>query len=231
MTKRLRGVWIAIACLGSASAAWAGDADLPSSLGEWGHEASKKQDDEKEWRETFSFIRKAPQPGEGNHTRPLLDWDHMEAGLWGGFVSFSGDFESKRSFEPAGSLSLRLPLPAIPFLDRWGVFTQFTVSHIEREIPFYYDHPKDLWWLVAGGADFLLLKNDLMVIRLQGGMTWVQYRDIDGLEDGPGIFGGAYLGFHWVRGDYRFTFGYQPQLAFDGSDMILLNQLGFQFDF
>ncbi len=233
MTERQIAIPLVVLCLfASASTVLAGEeAELPRSLGEWGPETAKKQDDEREWRENFTFIRKAPRPGEGKHTRPLFDWDHMEGGLWFGFVSFSGDFKSEAAAEVCASVSLRLPMPAIPFLDRWGVFGQWTISEIDRDLPAYYDHQQDQFWLLSGGLDFLLIKNDLLLIRVQGGATWAEFGDIDGIISGPGIFVGAYLGFHWVRGDYRFTFGYQPQVAYDGGDMMIFNQIGFQFDF
>jgi hypothetical protein len=230
---RIRATGVALVIAAAASpAAWASGPEdtLPRSLNEWGGEVPRKQDDEREWRESFTFIRKAPQPGDGKHGRPLFDLDHMEGGIWGGVVHFSSAFESEAP-EVCGTLSLRLPMPLIPLQDRWGVFVQWTYSEIDRDLPYYYDHQYDQWWMLGGGADFLLLRNNLLLIRFQAGACWAQFGDIDGLESGPGILAGGYLGFHWVRGDYRFTFGYQPQFAFDGDDYMIFNQVGFQFDF
>jgi len=206
----------------------AGDApsaelSLPTSLGDWAVAA-----DEIDLAEaSIISLSEFPQ-GRLAQKPPFIDFSKWEIGGFIGLVDYSGDF--KADADLAFGVNTRLPIPGLPLGD-WGVWGQFFLAHIKRDIPFYYPHKSGEWYGVAVGGDYTFLTTDLLFLRAQAGLMYAQWNRIHALDNGTGVLVGAEFGFFWIKHYSKASLTLNPQLNFDSKNWIGLITFGFSYDF
>jgi hypothetical protein len=133
---------------------------------------------------------------------PILDLDRLEANPRVGFLAFSEDFEAKPSV--AFSLLLRAPMPGLtpgwdPEYDHLGVFFEFLVSSLERDVDPPVPHDSGLLLFYTLGIDWTVYQAPSWRVLVLGGLQYGTYSDITDSEDGFAGLAGASL--HVRAGD------------------------------
>lgn len=152
----------------------------------------------------------------------------LEASVFAGGVVFEGDFESD-PFASGGAM-LRLPTPWL-FSSRLGLFAEFLVSKMERDLEPPRENMDGVFYGAAFGADFALYRSTTWYLLAQAGTIYLTYGDITGVDDGWGGVGGLVLGLHWIKRDPRYAITINPQWAFDGDDWLLFLHAGLSMRF
>jgi hypothetical protein len=197
------------------------DSPLPLRVGSW---ADRR--DENELREAHSISLELFPQGRMSSRPPFIDFSKFEMGVFVGGVKYSADFEAGINY--VLGLSARVPVPG---LGRFGLWAEAFISYIERDLPFYYNDKAGSWFGIAAGADYTLVKGELGFIRLQAGVMYAYWNDINSLENGMGIIIGVQFGFYWIKNYDKSSVTITPQFHFDGGDHMIFLPLGISVDF
>ncbi len=188
-----------------------------------------KLQDEAELKRMYDERRYSlDRPREKSSDRPFIDWERVEPGAFGGFAYYSTSFKSGPS--AVVGVSVRVPIPGIP-TGRVAAFAEGFVSHINRDLPFYYNDQAGRWYGAAVGGDYTFYDGNISYLRVRGGVLYADYPNIVNLHSGVGVLVGAELGFYWVRHTDRFRFTITPEWAMTGTDGMLLMTAGLSFYF
>jgi len=159
---------------------------------------------------------------------PFIDFSKWEVGAFLGLVDYSSAFKAK--VDLSFGIDTRIPVPGIP-LGEWGVWGEFFVGHITRDIPFYYPKRQGDWYGIAVGGDYTFLRTDLVFLRAQGGIMYAQWNNIHALDNGAGVLVGAEFGWYWIKHYSRASLTLNPQLNFDSKNWVGLIDFGFSYEF
>jgi hypothetical protein len=198
---------------------------LPASLNEW-----KDAAEEVDLGEVpIVSLSQFPQ-GRLTQKPSFIDYSHWEIGAFLSAVEYSGSFKSLHKPEGAIGISTRVPVPGIPLGD-WGGWGEIFVSHISRNIPIFYPKRSGDWYGGALGADYGLIKTDLIFLRAEAGLMYAEWNHINALKNGAGVIVGADFGWYWIKNYNRASLSITPQLNFDSKNWIGLINFGFSYDF
>jgi hypothetical protein len=175
---------------------------------------------------TMMSLAVEPQGRQSQQT-PFIDFSHFEMGGYAGVVAFSSDFDANPTW--VAGLTARVPVPGIP--GNWGIFVQGFVSHITRDLPFYYQHRAGTWVGGEVGADYTFLKDDVWYLRAQAGALYAWWNNVNALDNGLGILVGVQVGFYWIKHNQSSVVTITPQFTYDGSNWIGFFTVGFSYDF
>jgi hypothetical protein len=195
------------------------DAPLPTRM---------KLQDEAELKQGYSERRYSfDTPRQSSSERPFVDWERIEPGAFLGFVVYSSGFRA----DPSGVLgvSLRLPIPGLP--GRWAAFAEGFVSHVNRDLAFFYSDQAGNWYGATVGGDYTLYEGSFAYFRARGGILYANFNGVRELDNGLGFLLGAELGFFWVKHTDRFRLTITPEYSFSGSDSLMLMTAGLSFYF
>jgi hypothetical protein len=169
----------------------------------------------------------------GQKEVPWLDFGWVDLQTRLGLAVFSDDYHIDPS--PFFSLHAHVPLPWLsPGSNEegeyFGLFSQFAfVPKAERTLDPEPDQPTGSIFFWAIGADFTILRNQSLLLMLEGGWQYASYGGITNLNDGfnsmAGVTGGVYLG-----GKMTLTFGGDWIFAHAG-DHVILGYLGLLIEF
>ena len=197
------------------------DRPLPLTLAAWEGER-----DELNLHEAHAISLELFPQGRLAAKPPFIDWSKWELGGFVGAVSFSSDFEADVDF--LAGVNSRVPVPG---LGAFGIYAQVVFSHIERDLPFFYDNPDGTWFGIGVGVDYTLWRGSLGYIRPQVGIFYAHWGDINSLDSGIGITVGVQFGLFWIKNNDQTSFTFMPQFQFDGGDHMIFIPLGFSIDF
>lgn len=188
-----------------------------------------KLEDEIELRDAhlITITEFMPQ-GRLSQKPPFFDFSKLELGGFAGIVAYSSDFDADPA--PVAGIKARLPVPGIP-LGEWGLWAEFLVSHIDRDLPFYYQNRGDIWFGFGAGADFTFVRERLWFLRAQVGILYANWNNVQALDNGIGILVGAQVGWYWIKGNDKAVLDFGPQLSYDGKNWIGFLSIGFSVDF
>ncbi|HVE39136.1 MAG TPA: hypothetical protein VNM14_04560 [Planctomycetota bacterium] len=167
-----------------------------------------------------------PQGRQSQQT-PFIDFSHFEMGGYAGIAAFSSDFEADPTW--VVGVSARVPVPGIP--GNWGIFAQGFISHITRDLPFYYDHRAGSWLGGEVGADYTFVRDDVWYLRAQAGMLYAWWNNVNALDNGIGFLLGVQVGFYWIKHNPNAVVTINPQFSYDGSNWLGFFTVGFSYDF
>ena len=197
--------------------------DLPGSLNAWKDAAEEIDLSEAPLISLAEF----PQ-GRLAQKDPFIDFSKWEIGGFIGLVDYSAAFKANADF--VFGVTTRIPIPGIP-LGEWGVWGEFFLGHITRDIPFYYPKSKGEWYGIAVGGDYTFLTTNILFLRAQGGIMYAQWNNIHALDNGAGVLVGAEFGFYWIKHYSKASLTINPQLNFDSKSWVGLINFGFSYDF
>lgn len=175
-----------------------------------------------------------PAPPEAQEAAgtPFLDFDRLEATPRLGLVFFSDDFEADPEF--AAGVQLRAPLPWLSRdvfgleSDDFGLFVDFTVSSIERDIDILED-PDGTLFFASLGFDFTFARDDTWLGQAQLGIQFGDFGGVTDLDDGVALLVGAVGGVQFSEGLWATV---TPQVGFgDSGDRVYFLQFGVQILF
>ena len=169
----------------------------------------------------------AERQGRQSQQTPFIDFSHFEMGGFAGIVAFSSDFEADPTW--VAGITARVPVPGIP--GNWGIFAEAFISHITRDLPFYYQHRAGSWFGVEIGADYTFVRDDVWYLRAQAGMLYANWNNVNALDNGIGILLGAQIGFYWIKHNPNAVVTITPQFSYDGSNWLGFFTVGFSYDF
>jgi hypothetical protein len=162
----------------------------------------------------------------------LIDLRRLELSLLGGALVFGDEFESDP--QALGLLTLRAPLPwfstSVLGFDRdiLGAFVQGGVGSIDRDLPPAPVTADDTLLFAAVGADISLVPEESWLLRLQGGVGYVDFGDVDGVKAGTGVLLGLQAGFALLDGVWITA---QPQALLASDDHLFLLSAGLTIRF
>jgi hypothetical protein len=212
-----------LATLAGAEAPELPDAPLPTRM--------DLQDEDSLWRahqedrdrgDRFALRRERPAPA-----KPILDFNRIEPGAFAGFVAYSGSFKTNPSLMVG--VSARVPAPIIP--GNWGAFGEIFVSHLNRDLEFFYDNQAGVWYGGAVGGDYTFVEGPIFSMRARAGILYANFNRIRGLDNGVGGLLGLQLSWNWVKHSDRMFVTISPDFSFDGTDFIIMANLGLSFNF
>ncbi|HEX7902094.1 MAG TPA: hypothetical protein VF950_30320 [Planctomycetota bacterium] len=173
-----------------------------------------------------------PIPAKPEPCGALIDLRRLEVDLLAGAMVYSGDFESDP--QALGLVYLRAPLP---WLSRYvlgfecdvlGAFAQAGAGSIDRDLEPLPDQPDGTVGLAAVGMEASLVPEDAWRLRIQGGLDYVHFGDVDGVDSGAGLLLGINAG---AALSDRVWISLLPQAHFGGEDAIFTLSAGLSIRF
>lgn len=161
----------------------------------------------------------------------FIDFEWLELHPRVGIAVFGGDFEIDPS--PHISLLARAPMPWLspdsnPGGDYFGVFAEVSVlPSIERNLNPAPDNNSGTAFLINFGFDYTFLRNQSLLLMVQGGVQYGYWGGIADLDDGLAGLAGLDTGIH-IGSGLTITAGGQAVFA---DDMIFLGSLGLLIEF
>jgi len=200
---------------------------LPTELGAWTNLAADvpPEEDLLSWRS----LSLEPEPqGRLNTAPPFIDFKNLELGGFAGVVSYSSAFKARADY--VLGVSSRVPAPGIPLGD-WGIWAELYLSHIKRDLPFFYPDKVGNWFGLDAGLDYTFHKDSIFFVRGQAGVVYAYWNRIQSIDNGIGGMLGAEVGFFWIRGIDKAVLTINPQFNFDGKNYFIFIPVGFSVRF
>lgn len=197
------------------------DAPLPTRLADF-------TEDEFDLRDASMITLTSYPQGRLSKSNPFIDFSHLELGGYTGMVAYSTKFEADPDW--IFGISGRVPIPGLP-LGGFGAWGELWVSHITRDIPFYYPHSKGTWYGGAVGGDFDLIHSEYVYFRPRVGVMYAFWNDTYALQNGSGLLAGLQFGILWIKHTPSAALVLTPEVMFDGKSWIGFLNFGFSVDF
>jgi hypothetical protein len=184
---------------------------------------AKQEEGQKEHPET-------PLEPPGHRNPPAFDFEWMEVQPRVGVAIFSKNYHISPS--PAFGASAHVPLTFLspssnPDGEYFGVFAQFDVSIVKRNITPTLDKPQGPIFLATLGADYTIFRNETWLVAVEGGMQYGFFGGITDLENGFAPIAGVRAGVSISR---KVSLVLTPEYVI-AKDPIILMMLGGLIEF